>query len=139
MSSTKERRQAFDYRTEYFKHNKGVLGFYFCAQCFKPLRKEDVEVDHIVPLSKMGPNSVINCVATCRHCNRSKSDIIDGRVIKGVIFKIVEEICIFFSRTFGYLGREVFKSLMDPVKDNAKIKLGILILLYFLLMSILFK
>lgn len=139
MSSTKERRQAFDYRTGYFKHNKGVFGLYFCAQCFKPLRKDDVEVDHIIPLSKMGPNSVINCVATCRHCNRSKSDIIDGRVIKGVIFKIVEEICIFFSRTIGYLGREVFKSLMDPVKDNAKIKLGILILLYFLLMSILFK
>ncbi len=139
MSSTKERRQSFDYRTEYFKHNKGIFGIYFCAQCFKPLRKEDVEVDHIIPLSKMGPNSVINCVATCRHCNRSKSDTIDFRVVKGVMFKIVEELCITCSRTIGYLSREIFKSLIDPVKDNAKIRLGILVLLYFLLISILFK
>lgn len=141
MSSTQEKRQSFDYRSEYFKHNKGLFGcIYFCAQCYRPLLRKDVEVDHIVPLSKMGPNSVLNCVATCRKCNRHKSDSLGKMTVKGLIFKVVEEVVIGLSKVISYLLSTCWKSLIHPIKDNKKIvSLIQLAIVYFLLIMIIFK
>lgn len=141
MSSTQEKRQSFDYRNEYFKHNKGLFGcIYFCAQCYRPLLRKDVEVDHIVPLSKMGPNSVLNCVATCRKCNRHKSDSLGKMTVKGLIFKIVEEVFIGLSKVIRYLLSTCWKSLMCPIKENKKVfSLIQIAIVYFLLIMIIFK
>lgn len=85
-------RASYDYRYEYFKRNPGLFGcVWFCSQCYKPLiGRQNVVIDHIIPLAKGGPNRVSNCTAICRKCNLSKSDKIDGRVIKGSIFKLFE-------------------------------------------------
>lgn len=136
MSSTQERRREYNYREEYFKHNKGLFGIYFCAQCFKPLLKKDVEVDHIIPLGKKGINHVGNCTATCRKCNRSKSDKLDERAIKGFIFKAFEELAIYSSRALKILVLNSIKFGVKPIKETKGLlnKL-MLIILYILLIT----
>lgn len=90
--TTQEYRRSYNYRSEYFKRNPGFFGcIWFCSQCYKPLfGKKNVVVDHIRPLNKGGRNHVSNCTAICEKCNRAKSDIVDGRVLKGRIFKVFE-------------------------------------------------
>lgn len=101
----KEYRQSYDYRREYFKRNPGIFGhIWFCSQCYKPLiGKKNVYIDHIVPLSKGGVNRVSNCTAICGKCNRAKSDKVDGRIIKGAAFKMVESSMSGASRGIGGL------------------------------------
>lgn len=88
----REYRESYNYRREYFKRNPGMFGcIWFCSQCYRPLvGRKSVVVDHIVPLSKGGINHVSNCTAICQKCNRNKSDKIDGRILKGSIFKFFE-------------------------------------------------
>jgi len=90
--TTQEYRRSYNYRDAYFKNNPGIFGcVWFCSQCYRPLfGKKNVYVDHIVPLNKGGKNHVSNCTAICFSCNQSKSDKVDGRVIKGKIFKVFE-------------------------------------------------
>lgn len=87
-----EYRASYPYRKEYFKRNPGLFGcIWFCSQCYKPLiGKQNVIIDHIIPLSKGGRNHVSNCTAICKKCNLQKSDTIDARIIKGGIFKFFE-------------------------------------------------
>lgn len=95
------KRESYDYRGNYIKHNPGICnGLYFCSQCFKPLSRTSMEVDHIFPVSKwFAPNRVINCVAICSSCNKKKSDKITWKMsVKGILCKILEEIYILFQR-----------------------------------------
>lgn len=91
--TTQEYRASYNYREEYFKRNPGLFGcIWFCSQCYRPLfGRNQVVIDHIVPLNKGGVNHVSNCTACCHKCNSAKSDIVDGRVIKGKIFKVFEQ------------------------------------------------
>jgi ATP adenylyltransferase len=45
-----------------------------CALCGKSKDEEPLEVDHILPRSKGGPNEFHNLQALCRTCNRGKSN-----------------------------------------------------------------
>ena len=49
----------------------------------KHYRSKDMDVDHIWPQSKGGPNHSWNLVMASKQTNRSKSDNIDSRVIQG--------------------------------------------------------
>lgn len=100
--TTQEYRATYNYREEYFKRNPGLFGcIWFCSQCYKPLfGKGNVVIDHIRPLNKGGLNHVSNCTACCRECNSAKSDKVDGRVIKGQVFK-------FFEQSFSDVNRGV--------------------------------
>lgn len=91
-SKTQLKREAYDYRAAYFKQNPGLFGcIWFCSQCYKPLfGKKNVVIDHIIPLAKGGINHVSNCTACCRKCNAKKSDKVDGRIVKGYAFKLIE-------------------------------------------------
>ena len=91
--TVQEYRASYNYREEYFKRNPGLFGcIWFCSQCFKPLiGKKNVVVDHIRPLNKGGLNHVSNCTACCRSCNAKKSDKVDGRVVRGRVFKVFEQ------------------------------------------------
>jgi len=44
------------------------------GQCVKCNSNQDLEYDHMIPLSKGGSNSYKNLQLLCRKCNRSKSD-----------------------------------------------------------------
>ena len=93
-SKSVRKRKAYNYRTEYFKRNPGLMGcIWFCSQCGMPLfGKQNVQVDHIVPLAGAGINRTINTVAICGPCNREKSDKGGKYIVKGFIAKIFEVI-----------------------------------------------
>lgn len=40
----------------------------------------DLEIDHLVPISLGGSDHRLNLVATCHQCNRSKSDYLASKV-----------------------------------------------------------
>jgi len=44
------------------------------GQCVKCGSKENLEFDHIIPISKGGSNTVRNIELLCENCNREKSD-----------------------------------------------------------------
>lgn len=45
------------------------------AQLLPHLFFATIQIDHIVPFSKMGPNDVSNYLVTCARCNNRKSDL----------------------------------------------------------------
>jgi len=80
-----------NYRSMFFKHNKGLFGkgIYFCPFCGKLLRKKkgQIQIDHIHAIHKVqnsailsakfkklpdGVNNVSNLVPACPRCNRKK-------------------------------------------------------------------
>ena len=79
-------------------------------------------VDHIVPLNKHGINRTFNTVASCGKCNSRKSDLVDGRIVRGYIAKVVEVI-IFTTQKLIILpfacmfwaGKKIFPSLVSTV------------------------
>lgn len=95
----REKRDSYDYRYHYLKHNKGIFGnFYVCSQCYKILEKDSMEVDHIVPNSKWyAPNRVFNCTSICPKCNKEKSNKMGKYLVKGIVFKLIEEIILLMS------------------------------------------
>lgn len=105
-----------DYRKEYFSHNKPVkteieyingerreVPYYRCIYCGKlvPRYSEDstkvCQVDHIIPKTRFlagltwNPNKSWNLGASCPHCNISKSNTVDMRVIKGFRNKLLNK------------------------------------------------
>jgi hypothetical protein len=48
-----------------------------CQKCFKYVRDDELEFDHIIPVSKGGPTSVDNIRILCRDCNKRKSNTLD--------------------------------------------------------------
>ncbi|MFF2798087.1 HNH endonuclease [Lysinibacillus xylanilyticus] len=103
-------RDSNDYRTQYFERNHGIGGYgYICSQCWKPMfRKENIQVDHIIPPSRFATkklkkgkwvktsmmarflNHSFNCAAICPDCNRRKSNKMDGQILHGYAMKSVE-------------------------------------------------
>ena len=53
-----------------FKRDKFV-----CQYCGRSAPDVVLEVDHIVPVSKGGDNSMLNLITSCRDCNRGKSNV----------------------------------------------------------------
>lgn len=45
-----------------------------CQVCYKYVRDDEIEFDHIIPYSKGGPTTVENIRLLCRSCNRKKSN-----------------------------------------------------------------
>lgn len=91
-SKSARKREAYNYRAAYFKKNPGLFGcIWFCSQCGIPMfGKDNVQVDHIIPLAGLGINRTINTVAICSKCNSEKSDKGGKYAVKGIIAKIFE-------------------------------------------------
>lgn len=45
-----------------------------CQICSKVLKDDEIEFDHIIPLSRGGSSEENNIQVTCFDCNRDKSD-----------------------------------------------------------------
>ena len=89
-----------NYRGDFLKDNH-YKKRYRCAYCGKRIKKENMEVDHLIPVSKAKTHSSVrlwlqlcgiknvndtrNLVAACKPCNRRKSDHMGVWVIKGSI------------------------------------------------------
>ena len=57
-------------RFEVFKRDS-----FTCQYCGQSAPQVILEVDHIIPVSKGGDNALTNLIASCRDCNRGKSNI----------------------------------------------------------------
>lgn len=53
-----------------------------CQICGRLLLDREIQIDHIVPVSKGGSTTESNLRATCKECNRSKKDRIDFGLIE---------------------------------------------------------
>lgn len=122
-SRKKNYQRGSNYRNTFFSKNKAFR--YRCAYCGKRLKQEDVEVDHLIPVSAAQNSLFIrillnicgitnineekNLVSACRKCNRKKSDKIGLWVIRGAIGRyriiwILRDILILLSLlSLGYL------------------------------------
>lgn len=47
---------------------------YTCQYCGKELYLSNITIDHVVPISRGGHNSFLNCVSSCQKCNVLKAD-----------------------------------------------------------------
>lgn len=45
-----------------------------CAYCGKKIEFDDMTIDHIVPTSKGGANTLDNTIPSCQLCNNQKAD-----------------------------------------------------------------
>lgn len=125
------KRESFDYRKAYLKHNPGLLGgIYICSQCGRPMTRSHMQVDHIIPIAnKFSVNRVINCVAICPKCNKIKSDRTDKKfIIKGIIFKLLEEFIILLQNILLLLLRFIsvaliylLRIMVTPLKSDRSI------------------
>lgn len=128
MSSTQYKREAFDYREEFFKKNPGIFScIWFCGYCGKILfGRSQVEVDHIVPLkSAFGANRTFNTVAACKKCNRSKGAKVGMITVRGMFGKVLTEILIIAQKLLIYALVAIIKVIqgsfalaMLPVKKS---------------------
>lgn len=70
-----------------------------CAYCGRPIRYEDMQVDHMVPLYNGGADNEENYVPACRMCNHYKStytveklreqlDMLQERLRKDYIYRL---------------------------------------------------
>lgn len=155
-----KKRESFDYRTNYIKHNPGLFGsLYFCSQCLKVLSRHEMEVDHIVPVSKWyAPNAVYNCCAICSTCNKKKSAKIkfgfdrnpnrSQRVhfatTKGMIAKVLEELYIVIQKLLIWilkllwsLGLSASRLLIAPLRtDRSILQKIVIVAVYFIIFKI---
>lgn len=118
-SSGRIKRESYDYRKNYIKHNKGILGsIYICSQCYRTMSRSNMQVDHIFPISKWWSlNRVINCVSICPACNQTKSDKVKlGMTIKALIHKLFEEVTIVFQKLILLLLRALFILLLSLIR-----------------------
>ena len=51
---------------------------HICQSCHQHVRDDEIEFDHIIPVSKGGPTTVDNLQLFCRSCNRKKSNSLEG-------------------------------------------------------------
>jgi 5-methylcytosine-specific restriction endonuclease McrA len=53
-----------------------------CQLCFKYVRDDDIEFDHLIPIARGGETCVGNIRLLCRVCNGRKSDKVDDLLIE---------------------------------------------------------
>ena len=61
-----------NYRKRGLEDAASNYGWYTCIKCGRKFRKNDMDIDHILPRSEGGDNSRYNLQCICKHCNRSK-------------------------------------------------------------------
>ena len=65
---------SFNIKVSYSKQNIILRDRRICQYCGKKCEKSNATVDHIVPESRGGETSFLNCVLACKACNSKKQD-----------------------------------------------------------------
>jgi 5-methylcytosine-specific restriction endonuclease McrA len=65
----------YDYWLYYELRQKLLARDKHCLYCGKVLDKYCITIDHYIPTSKGGTDSLDNCLAACKDCNNEKSDL----------------------------------------------------------------
>lgn len=60
------------YREDWFRRHSNPMGMYQCRNCHGWFRKEEIDIDHIIPRHCGGTDADYNLQPLCAHCNRSK-------------------------------------------------------------------
>ncbi len=68
----REREKARALRKSRWWQNK--IANAICYYCQKPTSKQDVTMDHVVPISQGGKSTEGNVVVACKSCNTAKRD-----------------------------------------------------------------
>lgn len=148
-SYSQKKRESYDYRGNYIKHNKGFFGgIYVCSQCLSILSREEMEVDHIFPVSKWyGINRTFNCTSICSKCNKSKSNHVTlSMTAKGVSMKIIEELYLLIQKLLLWVMRlllvlliMLLRILVRPLKtDRSLIQKGAIVSFYVIAIRFIF-
>ena len=58
-----------------------------CIYCGRPLSLESMEIEHIIPKAKGGPDSFSNLVCSCPECNARKKDVMPQEFLEGMTEK----------------------------------------------------
>jgi 5-methylcytosine-specific restriction endonuclease McrA len=58
-----------------------------CQACQQPVRDDEVEFDHLIPVARGGPVTADNLRLLCRPCNRAKRDSLSELVSSKGWFK----------------------------------------------------
>lgn len=77
FTETEEMRRIGRYIPAKMKMRVARRDNYTCQMCGKNLKDDDIEFDHMIPISKGGSSEEHNIRAICSECNRMKSDGID--------------------------------------------------------------
>lgn len=64
----------FNFKVSYSKKNIILRDKQICQYCGKVCEKSESTVDHILPDSRGGKTSFLNCVLACKKCNSKKED-----------------------------------------------------------------
>lgn len=57
------------------KRNIFIRDDYTCQYCGKKVSLTTGTLDHVMPLSRGGPNTITNIVCACKECNNNKADM----------------------------------------------------------------
>lgn len=112
------------YRRTFFNSYKSVNNHYFCAYCGRYVPKEEITVDHIIPvayaksnvkrqkmLHKLGINNIndkVNLAPSCRQCNSQKGTKTGLWIYRGLFGKHKWFWYIFHSINFILLNSFIF-------------------------------
>ncbi len=61
-------------RVRFSKQNVYLRDGYICQYCAKRCSNKELTIDHVIPISKQGPENWNNVVTACRHCNQRKGN-----------------------------------------------------------------
>lgn len=106
------------YRDKWFAANPSITGLYRCRNCGKLFKKQDIDIDHIIPRNKGGTDDLWNLQPMCKHCNRSKSDdTIETApdLAKNVVINLVQGNQI--NNVSGAIGSVITKTAMNSLGE----------------------
>lgn len=83
------RNQVYSGRVALTNHNLFARDGQICAYCGNKFLKSQLTREHIVPVSKNGPNTWTNCVTACASCNGAKGHMSLEQAEKELGFKLL--------------------------------------------------
>lgn len=144
----KKYQRSDDYRQQYLRWHPGIFKkYYICAYCGKIMRREKMQVDHVIPVDATktfglarlflpdGVNSYKNLVSACPSCNATKSSKRGVWVVRGFLGRYLWPVvwilliaflsCFFFVFFFKGITQKdaqaMFYSFFDALGNGAAV------------------